>query len=502
MANKIVIKRSNVPAKVPTTAQLDLGELALNTYDGKLYLKKNDGAESIVQIGAAGATGPTGPSGATGIAGPTGATGVAGTNGATGPTGPIGITGATGVAGANGATGATGVQGITGPTGVTGATGVQGTTGPTGVRGGVGYTFSTTTTDSDPGSGNVRYNSAVAVTQLFISNSDAAGNNQTAWYNTWDDSTNSVKGYVTLRSSLSTGTVTNIFRVTGAVVNATTYYKIPVTYVSGSLPPNSTALVVSFSATGDQGSTGPTGVQGTTGPTGVQGTTGPTGVQGTTGPTGVQGTTGPTGVQGTTGPTGVQGITGPTGVVGVTGATGVQGATGPTGPATAINATEDTTSTVLYPVMVAAAGSNQTPKIRATATAFSFNASTGALAIGGNFSAAGGTFSSDVSLTGTGYLDLPVGTTAQRPGSPNAGMIRYNSDNAKFEGYDTAFGPGWGPIGTAAGGGADRVFLENGKTVTTNYTITTNYNAVTAGPVTVNSGVTVTIPSGSTWSIV
>ena len=84
MANKIVIKRSNVPAKVPTTAQLDLGELALNTYDGKLYLKKNDGAESIVQIGAAGATGPTGPSGATGIAGPTGATGVAGTNGATG----------------------------------------------------------------------------------------------------------------------------------------------------------------------------------------------------------------------------------------------------------------------------------------------------------------------------------------------------------------------------------------------------------------------------------
>jgi hypothetical protein len=152
--------------------------------------------------------------------------------------------------------------------------------------------------------------------------------------------------------------------------------------------------------------------------------------------------------------------------------------------------------------MVAAAGSNQTPKIRATATAFSFNASTGALSIGGNFSAAGGTFSSDVSLTGTGYLDLPVGTTAQRPGSPSAGMIRYNSDNSKFEGYDTAYGPGWGPIGTAAGGGADRVFLENGKTVTTNYTITTNYNAVTAGPVTVNSGVTVTIPSGSTWSIV
>jgi hypothetical protein len=152
--------------------------------------------------------------------------------------------------------------------------------------------------------------------------------------------------------------------------------------------------------------------------------------------------------------------------------------------------------------MVAAAGSNQTPKIRATATAFSFNASTGALSIGGNFSAAGGTFSSNVTLTGTGYLDLPVGTTAQRPGSPSAGMIRYNSDNSKFEGYDTAYGPGWGPISSATGAGSDRIFFENGKTVTTSYTISTNYNAITAGPVTINSGATVTVPSGSTWTIV
>lgn len=53
MANTLLIRRSATPSAVPTTGQLALGELALNTYDGKLYMKKNvSGTESIVQIGA------------------------------------------------------------------------------------------------------------------------------------------------------------------------------------------------------------------------------------------------------------------------------------------------------------------------------------------------------------------------------------------------------------------------------------------------------------------
>lgn len=52
------------------------------------------------------------------------------------------------------------------------------------------------------------------------------------------------------------------------------------------------------------------------------------------------------------------------------------------------------------------------------------------------------------------------------------------------------------------GGGTDAVFVETQKTVTANYTITTNRNAMTAGPVTINGGVVVTIPSGSVWTIV
>ncbi len=57
-------------------------------------------------------------------------------------------------------------------------------------------------------------------------------------------------------------------------------------------------------------------------------------------------------------------------------------------------------------------------------------------------------------------------------------------------------------VGGAVGGGSNKVFYENDTTVTENYTITAGKNAVTAGPVTVNSGVTVTIPSGSVWVIV
>jgi hypothetical protein len=52
------------------------------------------------------------------------------------------------------------------------------------------------------------------------------------------------------------------------------------------------------------------------------------------------------------------------------------------------------------------------------------------------------------------------------------------------------------------GGSTDKVFWENDTVITTNYTITTDKNAGTFGPVTINSGVTVTIPSGSYWSIV
>lgn len=62
MANTIILKRSATPSKVPTTAQLALGEIAINTYDGLIYIKKDDGTPSVVQIG--GVTSVNGETGA------------------------------------------------------------------------------------------------------------------------------------------------------------------------------------------------------------------------------------------------------------------------------------------------------------------------------------------------------------------------------------------------------------------------------------------------------
>ena len=104
-----------------------------------------------------------------------------------------------------------------------------------------------------------------------------------------------------------------------------------------------------------------------------------------------------------------------------------------------------------------------------------------------------------LSISGTGYVDIPAGTTAQRPGSANSGMLRFNTNFNRYEGYD---GSNWGQLGGAGGSAGDGVFYENDTNVTASYTITTNKNAMSAGPITINNGVTVTVPTGSVWTVV
>ena len=78
-----------------------------------------------------------------------------------------------------------------------------------------------------------------------------------------------------------------------------------------------------------------------------------------------------------------------------------------------------------------------------------------------------------------------------------------------------ATGPSGGPTGATGatgltgatgampmGGGTDKIFYENDITMTTDYTITSGKNAMSAGPITVNPGVVLTIPAGSTYTIV
>jgi hypothetical protein len=207
---------------------------------------------------------------------------------------------------------------------------------------------------------------------------------------------------------------------------------------------------------------------------------------------------------------------------------------------------------------------------------FSTPTFTGAVTCSSTLAVTGTTvLSSDATMSGTGQLKIPNGTTGQRSATPVSGMIRFNSTLSQYEGYtsytgaaistitfvtttatlttatahglntgNTVFITGttpaaysgtfvitvtstttftytmlstpsgnatvmgsyvygnWAQVGGGAtGAGGDQVFVENGVTVTTNYTLSTNKNAMSVGPITINSGISVTVPSGQRWVI-
>jgi hypothetical protein len=75
----------------------------------------------------------------------------------------------------------------------------------------------------------------------------------------------------------------------------------------------------------------------------------------------------------------------------------------------------------------------------------------------------------------------------------NIAVILY--DGTEFQLISVGFGGG------ATGAGGDKIFIENGQTVTTSYSIPSLSNAMSTGPITIASGAVVTVPSGSTWVI-
>jgi microcystin-dependent protein len=243
-------------------------------------LRQYNAATSQWEPIVSGLQGPTGPTGAQGVTGPTGSTGAAST--VTGPTGAQGVTGPTGL---TGDTGPTGTQGVTGPTGATG---------PQGAFGGATfkYNYLTNTADTDPGSTNLKFDSALATaTYLYIDPIDLASADVSAYLETIDDSTSAVKGHFRVEA-ISDSAQFVYYSITGAHTFASTYYKVPVSYLTGSSPSwaNGTDVIITFVRTGDKGDTGVTGPTGATGPTGP---TGPTGNTGSTGSTGIT-VTGPT----------------------------------------------------------------------------------------------------------------------------------------------------------------------------------------------------------------
>lgn len=86
------------------------------------------------------------------------------------------------------------------------------------------------------------------------------------------------------------------------------------------------------------------------------------------------------------------------------------------------------------------------------------------------------------------------------PASPTNGQIIVLGDNKYIWNSTTSQWKSYNAVAT--GGGTDAIFQLNSNVVTQNYTIPTGQNAMTAGPVTINDGVIITIPDGSVWTIV
>jgi hypothetical protein len=105
------------------------------------------------------------------------------------------------------------------------------------------------------------------------------------------------------------------------------------------------------------------------------------------------------------------------------------------------------------------------------------------------------TATGDGTFSGTGQIKLPSGTTAERSGTPVNGMIRYNSTNSEFEGYSAG---AWGGVGGAQANGT---IVVNKRVVTSVYTMDAVYNGFSIGPIDIDTGGSVTIPSGSRWIV-
>lgn len=115
-------------------------------------------------------------------------------------------------------------------------------------------------------------------------------------------------------------------------------------------------------------------------------------------------------------------------------------------------------------------------------------------------------------LNATSVLRLPVGTTAQQPTGVSVGTLRFNTDLDEAEIYKADNGTGvagWAPV--SGGGpsiGKDSIIRTNNSVIEENLTIgpVANLgdeytNGMSAGPITIASGYTVTIESGASWSV-
>jgi hypothetical protein len=318
-------------------------------------------------------------------------------------------------------------------------------------------------------------------------------------------------------------------------------------------------------ATGIQGSTGSTGATGIAGGNGATGSTGATGVAGSQGSTGATGI-GATGATGSTGATGfgATGATGATGVgasgatgatgVGATGATGLTGAGGASGFWGSFWSNEDQSAantTTAYPITlnntdpdsigVSVVSNSRITFANAGVYNIQFSAqadrvsgsgsdsidiwfrkngtdileSNGVITVAGGAAAAKtiASWNYMLKLSAADYVELVWRTSdtnlqfiheasATSPTRPAIPSVIVTAQQVMYTQLGPQGATGATGVGGATGAGTDPMFWQNGQTVNTSYTIPVGINAGSFGPITIASGVVVTVPSGGVWTVV
>jgi len=154
-------------------------------------------------------------------------------------------------------------------TGNTGATGNTGSTGAAGSNAGLALTFSNSTSDADPGGGKLAFNNGTvsSASVIFVDDNDDNGVDISTFVQSFDDVSNVTARGILLITKEGTASTYAMFKVSGAVTNASGYSKIAVTHVvSNGTFSNNDGITVQFSYSGNDGAGSLTNVVGDTSP--------------------------------------------------------------------------------------------------------------------------------------------------------------------------------------------------------------------------------------------